>query len=241
MANALTIGTSEIRQLDGLYSLTDLHKASGGDESKRPGEFIRLQQTQDLAVEISNAGIPAFKTQRGAHGGTYACRELVIAYAAWISPAFHLKVIRVFLDHIADASKMIAPIHDAERTKTAVAFALESSKVAAQTVIDAFLTGEEPRSSERYLLSMEWDPQKRAFSRAWVKAVEPHAYIASLPRLAEMITEPDCMADSKELATLAQACVRELDARLDNYRDRNKSLREKLESAKETASIGNAG
>ncbi len=94
---ALIIGTSSIRQINGLYSLNDLHVASGGNPNNRPNQFIRLDQTQALITEISNAHICAIKTVRGNQGGTYACKELVIAYAAWISPAFHLKVIRVFL------------------------------------------------------------------------------------------------------------------------------------------------
>jgi len=97
-AHALTIGTSEIRQHDGLFSLNDLHAASGGDANQRPNQFLRNEQTRALVAEIQNAQICAFQTRRGVHGGTYACRELVIAYAAWISPAFHLKVLRVFLE-----------------------------------------------------------------------------------------------------------------------------------------------
>jgi len=98
MSNSVLIGGFSVRQHDGLFSLNDLHVASGGDKAHQPSNFQRLDTTQALIAELSNAGIPAIETKRGAHGGTYACRELVIAYAAWISAAFHLKVIRVFLN-----------------------------------------------------------------------------------------------------------------------------------------------
>ena len=107
---ALTIGSSVIRQNGNLYCLNDLHKASGGDSSKRPGYFIGNDQTKALIAEISSAGIPAVHTINGGpERGTYACRELVIAYAAWISPAFHLKVIRVFLEQVLPTLPALTP------------------------------------------------------------------------------------------------------------------------------------
>lgn len=111
MANsslALTLGNISIRQLDGLFSLNDLHKASGSNPSQRPGNFLGIDQTKALIAEIVTAEIPAVKTKEGRNGGTYACRELVIAYAAWISAAFHLKVIRVFLDSVQPDIERIA-------------------------------------------------------------------------------------------------------------------------------------
>jgi hypothetical protein len=41
----LTIGTSAIRELDGLYSLNDLHKASGGEAKHRPAYFCRFGES----------------------------------------------------------------------------------------------------------------------------------------------------------------------------------------------------
>lgn len=94
---SFAIGEVAIRQQNGLFSLNDLHRASGSEKRHQPGYFFANDQTKALVEEITNTGIPAIETRRGANGGTYACRELVIAYAAWISAAFHLKVIRVFL------------------------------------------------------------------------------------------------------------------------------------------------
>lgn len=105
--NALTIDTKQIRQLDGLYSFNDLHKASGSDIKNKPANYLRLNQTKDLIKEIINCSDLsnlATKKKTGRTGGTYACRELVYAYAMWISPKFHLHVIRAF-DQLALPAK----------------------------------------------------------------------------------------------------------------------------------------
>ena len=98
----LTILKTSIRSYENLYSLNDLHKASGNAEKHRPSLFIRLDTTQDLISEIQKEVKSTdliFKTT-GGRGlrGTYACEELIIAYAMWISPKFHLIVLRAFLN-----------------------------------------------------------------------------------------------------------------------------------------------
>ena len=97
----LIISQNAIRQIDNLYSLNDLHKASGNAEKHRPSLFIRLDTTQDLISELQKEVKSTdliFKTT-GGRGlrGTYACEELVLSYAMWISPKFHLVVLRAFL------------------------------------------------------------------------------------------------------------------------------------------------
>lgn len=103
----LTILNNSIRQLDNLYSLTDLHGASGGEQKHKPALFLSNQQTKELISEIEiegEVGIPTsvVKTVRGGRDlglqGTYACEELMLAYAMWISPKFHLIVLRAFLN-----------------------------------------------------------------------------------------------------------------------------------------------
>lgn len=98
--HALKLGAIAVRQHDGLYSLNDLHRAAGGEERHKPAFFLRMEWAQDLQHEIAKGADSHLflQTIRGRNGGTYACRELVIAYAAWISAPFHLRVIRVFLD-----------------------------------------------------------------------------------------------------------------------------------------------
>ena len=88
----LIISQNAIRQIDNLYSLNDLHKASGNEEKHRPTFFVRLDTTKELVAEIQKED-PNAQVLISKNGiGTYACEELVIAYAMWISPKFHLVV-----------------------------------------------------------------------------------------------------------------------------------------------------
>lgn len=98
--NALMIADTVIRQdEDGRYCLNDLHKASGGLERHLPNQWLRSKQTQELVAEIEQAAnmqLAVNVVHGGTGRGTYACKELVYSYAMWISPKFHLHVVRTF-------------------------------------------------------------------------------------------------------------------------------------------------
>ncbi|OOF37448.1 bacteriocin [Rodentibacter rarus] len=105
----LQILSNSIRTFENLYSLTDLHQASGSESKHKPSNFIRLDTTKDLVQEIEkDSNTKAVKVIRGTHGGTYACEELVLAYATWISPKFHLVVLRAFLAMHRNEPKQLA-------------------------------------------------------------------------------------------------------------------------------------
>lgn len=94
--NGLTIASTAIRtDADGRYCLNDLHRASGGEKRHGPSYWLANAQSRALVDELATTGIPVV-TAEGAVGGTYVAKELVYAYAMWISPAFHLKVIRAY-------------------------------------------------------------------------------------------------------------------------------------------------
>lgn len=116
---ALTISDISVRQdSEGRYCLNDLHKASGGAAKHQPRYWLSNQQAKELIAELEKetsgiplvknlkgeippfenltAGIPAVKKAEGRYGATYVAKELVYAYAMWISASFSLKVIRAY-------------------------------------------------------------------------------------------------------------------------------------------------
>ncbi|WP_118779667.1 KilA-N domain-containing protein [Neisseria lactamica] len=109
--NQIQISNVAVRQIsDTLYNLNDLHKAAGGENKHRPTFWMQNIQTQELIAEVEAQGGQAFQTAKGKNGGTYVCKELVIAYGMWINAAFALKVIRCFLEaqgQVSDGIKTV--------------------------------------------------------------------------------------------------------------------------------------
>lgn len=100
-APQITILDNVVNVVDGLYSLNDLHKASGKEKKHQPFNFMRNQEVTDLIEELQCSSDMRnkqvfMKLVSGKNRGTYVCKELVYRYAMWVSAKFALIVIRTF-------------------------------------------------------------------------------------------------------------------------------------------------
>lgn len=111
---SLVIGDVTILQdEEGRYSLNDLHSAAGGADKHSPRKWLRYQQAQDLIAvlegELTDQNqvltdlIRPVKTTEGRYGGSFVVKELVYAYAMWISAVFSLRVIRAYDETIVSS------------------------------------------------------------------------------------------------------------------------------------------
>lgn len=107
------------RDAEGRFSLNDLHRAAGGEERHGPNRFTRSETFDALVKELTPelAFAPAESARGGAAPGTYVVKELVYAYAMWISPAFHLKVIRAYDAPEPTERDMLKALNDPEQLR----------------------------------------------------------------------------------------------------------------------------
>lgn len=98
--DSLILNGTEIRSDEfGRYCLTDIYRASNLPAHKRPVKFEAtpsFKGIQEVLKVRTRTFAPYEKTRGRYNGGTWACKEMLIAYAMWVSPEFMVKVIDVF-------------------------------------------------------------------------------------------------------------------------------------------------
>lgn len=107
------------RDAEGRFSLNDLHRAAGGEGKHQPSNWLRMDSTHGLCAEIDHSSDvrSAMVVNGGSAPGTYVVKELVYAYAMWISPAFHLKVIRAYDAPEPTERDMLKALNDPEQLR----------------------------------------------------------------------------------------------------------------------------
>jgi hypothetical protein len=129
-------GNSEGISLDRNYHLvnvTEMFKASGAPEHKKPAEWYRQEQAQELLTVLSDHSLGSLiETREGRSGGTWYCEELALAYAMYLSPRLHLACLRFILgsqrqpqqpapaDHQAELEQRVAALEQVQRQRIAV-------------------------------------------------------------------------------------------------------------------------
>lgn len=148
MKTKIQLYDTQIRQDEqGRFCLNDLHQASGGESRHRPAYWLSNQQTQELIGEISKDGFPSILTKQGL--GTFVSKELVYAYAMWISPKFHLYVIRTF-DSLASHQNPTALLPDFSDPVAAARAWADAKEGEQRALLDSKQKSEQIESMQSY-------------------------------------------------------------------------------------------
>ena len=197
--NAIAISNVAIRQFDNLYSLNDLHKASGGEARHKPANWLQLQQTVELVDEVSKDGNPSLEENQQViqvvHGGnkrgTYACKELVYAYATWISAKFFLQVIRTF----------DAVISGSLKPRKALPSGLTHEQQAEVKALHNILLQSVPFEKQKALAITLWSAVKSKFKVGY-KDVPPEQFPEVLSLMARVAVEKGAQYREAETVNL---------------------------------------
>jgi len=207
--SAFVISEITIRQDDqGRYCLNDLHKAAGGHVKHRPSDWLKNQQTKELIAEIDKEGFSSLQTIKGTHSpGTYVCKELVYAYAMWISPSFSLKVIRAYdamLSGSADQQEIEQLRSQLERiTQNTITIDLNTPD-SLQQITFKFKT--EGFNHERWTMMLD-------DGLLIIRPMPKGTFIASSEKLAGLIGDSMGMAvEYKHLPAIIKAAANRMDA-----------------------------
>lgn len=120
IAQAFEIADTPIRQnSEGLISLTDIYQvavSTGMAEGKRnPSDWSReagAELIEVVAETLNTRKTGIIKATRGKGGGTFAHKNIALAYAKYLSPALHMAVNDVYLRATSGDVTLAAEISD---------------------------------------------------------------------------------------------------------------------------------
>ncbi len=133
--NEITVfGTNIRKDVDGRFSLNDLHKAAmakgHATESHAPSKFLRNDGVQAFIAEVDSKNnslesdgqkrASVKSTKGGKNQGSFACELVALRYAGWISSSVEVEVYQTFQKVIHADEGLTAGMIDRQKDPEAV-------------------------------------------------------------------------------------------------------------------------
>lgn len=114
-AALIQYGSTIVRRDGDFFSLTDMWRAEGSPEHKRPVDWSRFEGASFIefigdSLKVSGAHFDCIRTLRGGNNpGTWGHWQVALAYAKYLSPKFHAWCNEIVRAHLADEKAASTP------------------------------------------------------------------------------------------------------------------------------------